>query len=147
MQNKGIGNFLKNLRLQKGVSLGEVEEKTGISRSYICKIEKAVRENPSLYTLTKLSDYYGVDLNTIEEIYYNGTKQSGEQVQNLDMLILNANYNFANIEASLELRVLIRKLVLKLEEYATKSLVKRNDEIVLLEVIDEIRVKMLEETA
>jgi len=147
MDNNGVGAFLKGLRLEKGVSLAEVEEETGISRSYICKLEKMVRENPSLYTLSKLTNYYGIDLNTIEEIYYKGAKQNSIQVQNLDMLILNANYNFVGIEASIELRVLIRNLILRLEEYSTKSSVTRSDEIVLLQAIDEIRNKMLEETA
>ena len=44
---------LKQIRLSKGMSLGEVAEQTGVSKSMLAQIEKGTA-NPSLGVLGKL---------------------------------------------------------------------------------------------
>lgn len=58
MNNFGI--YLKNLRIQRGLSLKNVEEKLGISASYIHRLESGNRTNPSAQVIKMLSEFYKV---------------------------------------------------------------------------------------
>jgi len=50
-----IGKRIKILRLERGMTQGDVEEATGISRSHISKIESGKVANPGLDTLEKIA--------------------------------------------------------------------------------------------
>lgn len=56
-----IGSILKDLRLEKGVTLEEVAQSIGSTRSLLSKYERGVSE-PGLRQLKKLADYYDVTL-------------------------------------------------------------------------------------
>ncbi|MFD1020290.1 helix-turn-helix domain-containing protein [Thalassobacillus hwangdonensis] len=60
-----IGRRLKELRLDKGISLSELSRRSGVSKSYISNIERGVQKNPSLIVLRKLSKTLDV---TIEQL-------------------------------------------------------------------------------
>lgn len=64
MINK-LGVFLKEKRLEKQLSLKDVELEAGITASYLSRIEQGSRSNPSLIIIKKLSDFYGVEEKTI----------------------------------------------------------------------------------
>lgn len=58
-----FGEFLKELRQRKGVSLKRVEEDTGISNAYISQLETGTRQRlPGPERLKTLADYYNVSL-------------------------------------------------------------------------------------
>ncbi|MBD2798676.1 helix-turn-helix transcriptional regulator, partial [Xenorhabdus sp. 18] len=46
-----IGERIKRLRLQKGISLTELAEKAGVAKSYISSIERNLQKNPSIQFL------------------------------------------------------------------------------------------------
>ena len=50
-----IGKRIKILRLDRGLTQGDIEEATGVSRSHISKIESGKVTNPGLDTLEKIS--------------------------------------------------------------------------------------------
>ncbi|HSW57343.1 MAG TPA: helix-turn-helix domain-containing protein [Dehalococcoidales bacterium] len=55
-----IGAYLKSLRDIKGISLREVERKTGVSNAVLSQIESGQVKRPSPGTLFKLAGIYGV---------------------------------------------------------------------------------------
>ena len=58
-----LGEFLRELRTRKGVSLMEVEKDTGISNAYLSQLETGTRKKlPSPERLRILSDYYNVSV-------------------------------------------------------------------------------------
>jgi len=58
-----LGNFLKELRTRKGVSLKNVEEATGISNAYLSQLETGARRRiPTSKRLNALADYYNVSI-------------------------------------------------------------------------------------
>ena len=59
------GNGLTGLRLSRRMSLTDVQEKTGVARSHIWKLE-AGTSDPTMGTAKKLADAYGV---TLDELY------------------------------------------------------------------------------
>lgn len=59
--NYKLGEFLKEQRRNKGLSLKEVEEEIEISASYLNRLEKGNRQNPSIFVLERLSKFYGLE--------------------------------------------------------------------------------------
>lgn len=63
-----LGEFLKQLRERKGVSLKKVEEATGISNAYLSQLETGFRRRlPTSERLKALADYYNVSINQLLE--------------------------------------------------------------------------------
>ncbi len=56
-----IGEKIKELRLEKGITQAELAEAIGIDKSTIAKYETDDRE-PKVYILCKIADYFGVTL-------------------------------------------------------------------------------------
>ena len=60
-------NNIKKYRQQKGLTLKELAEKTGVSAGYLCHLEKGNRNNPS----TEVMENIAIILNkTIPEIFF-----------------------------------------------------------------------------
>ena len=63
-----LGDFLKELRERKGVSLKKVEDETGISNAYLSQLETGVRQRlPNPDRLKALADYNNVSLQQLLE--------------------------------------------------------------------------------
>jgi len=65
-----IGETIRNYRLQKGMSQGDIEKRTGLLRCYISRVENG-HTVPSLETLEKFSNAFDVPL---YQIFYDGEK-------------------------------------------------------------------------
>ncbi|MBN6186976.1 helix-turn-helix domain-containing protein [Aneurinibacillus sp. BA2021] len=50
-----IGRRLRQLRMEKGLSLSELAERAGVAKSYISSIERDIQKNPSIQFLEKVS--------------------------------------------------------------------------------------------
>lgn len=62
-----LGTFIKQIRIEKGISQEEVAVKAGLARSYISKLEDNKHKNPSAMVLVKLSNGLGVSYESILE--------------------------------------------------------------------------------
>lgn len=60
-----IGERIKRLRLQKGISLTELAEKAGVAKSYISSIERNLQKNPSIQFLEKISNVLNVPVDVL----------------------------------------------------------------------------------
>ncbi|WP_369900542.1 helix-turn-helix domain-containing protein [Bacillus manliponensis] len=60
-----IGERIKRLRLQKGISLTELAEKAGVAKSYISSIERNLQQNPSIQFLTKIATVLHVSVDVL----------------------------------------------------------------------------------
>ncbi len=56
-----FGKILLGLRKETGVSQKEVADNCGLERAYISRLERGLSE-PSITTLFKLSDYFGIQI-------------------------------------------------------------------------------------
>lgn len=50
-----IGERIKRLRQQRGISLTELSERAGVAKSYISSIERNLQYNPSIQFLEKIA--------------------------------------------------------------------------------------------
>lgn len=76
-----LGENIKNLRMLKELTIRDLEEMTGISKSYISDLENGRRVNPSQETLKKLAEILDI---TVSELYSNNeeTKQEIKIISN-----------------------------------------------------------------
>ncbi|EKN69249.1 transcriptional regulator SinR [Neobacillus bataviensis LMG 21833] len=60
-----LGTQIQNLRRGKRLTLTQLAEKTGISKSYLSHIERDIQKNPSIDILMKLSLALDVNIQTL----------------------------------------------------------------------------------
>ncbi|MBZ9689386.1 helix-turn-helix domain-containing protein [Clostridium estertheticum] len=143
MQSKeNLGPFIKRLREQRGVSLAEIQDKTGLSASYINRLENKTRQNPTLDSISRLVKYFEIPFSSMEEFCDCGNSLEGE-VKNLDFILLNQSYMFANLEADLDFKMILRDLIKELENYSTKASISRQDEAKIIDIAVKVREKLL----
>jgi XRE family transcriptional regulator, master regulator for biofilm formation len=63
-----IGNNISAIRKQRGLTLSELSERTGISKSYLSNIERNLKQNPSIHVMEKIASVLKVDLKTLLKI-------------------------------------------------------------------------------
>ncbi|WP_203332622.1 helix-turn-helix domain-containing protein [Planococcus beigongshangi] len=51
-----FGEYIKKIRTEKGLSMRELERRSGISQSYISQLEKGSQQNPKTDTIQKLAN-------------------------------------------------------------------------------------------
>jgi len=62
MTKESIGEKLKRLRIDKGVTLQEAADAVGYSPSYIHRLENNHRKNPGIRIVAELADFYNVSI-------------------------------------------------------------------------------------
>ncbi|WP_282937445.1 helix-turn-helix transcriptional regulator [Paenibacillus sp. RC67] len=63
-----IGNNISSIRKQRGFTLSELSERTGISKSYLSNIERNLKQNPSIHVMEKIASVLKVDLKMLLKI-------------------------------------------------------------------------------
>jgi transcriptional regulator with XRE-family HTH domain len=65
--NPGLGAKVKELRESRGWTQGELAERAGLSRSYLCTLEGGKVGNPSGSVMTGLATALGVDIEVLNK--------------------------------------------------------------------------------
>ncbi|MFB5190795.1 helix-turn-helix domain-containing protein [Alicyclobacillus fastidiosus] len=60
-----IGERLKALRKEKGLSLSELADRAGVAKSYLSAIERELQSNPSIQVLDKIAAVLGVSVQAL----------------------------------------------------------------------------------
>src|SRR3974390_2091146 len=76
-----IGETIRNYRLQKGMSQGDIEKRTGLLRCYLSRVENG-HTVPSLDTLAKIAGAMELPLSQ----FFSDSGHSGNGSQNLPQL-------------------------------------------------------------
>lgn len=61
------GRSIRDLRKSKGMSLNELAQISGVSKSYISYIERGLQKNPSIIVLKKISEALNIEFITLLE--------------------------------------------------------------------------------
>ncbi len=75
-----IGDYIKNLRQKKGLSLTELAEKAGVSKSYLSTIERNLQQNPSIQFLDKVSQVLGTSVESLIQQGSNKKTNTNDEV-------------------------------------------------------------------
>lgn len=60
-----IGQKIRQLRQERGLSLTVLAARAGIAKSYLSNIERQVQSNPSMLFLEKISRVFGIEVETL----------------------------------------------------------------------------------
>lgn len=93
--NPNFGNLVKHLRSKRGMSLRQMTEATGISESYINRIENSVRICPSYPVIEKLATVLGVAPNLLLEVSSNNQ----ESVVLLEELLYTNDFTLDGVKS------------------------------------------------
>ncbi len=66
MKNQ-FGEFLRNLRTSRGMTLRDVEERAKVSNAYLSQVERGERGTPNLKVLKRLAEAYGISASKLVE--------------------------------------------------------------------------------
>jgi transcriptional regulator with XRE-family HTH domain len=93
-QVKGdFGTWLKSARKEKGYSLKELESRSGVTASYIHRIEKGARKTPSIPITEKLAVALGVPPKDLLAMLGHDVGDSSNEVPGLSELISLSQFN------------------------------------------------------
>jgi transcriptional regulator with XRE-family HTH domain len=81
-EQMNIGETIRNFRLQKGMSQGDIEKRTGLLRCYLSRVENG-HTVPSLDTLAKIASSLEVPLG---QFFAENPSESGANGKNLPQL-------------------------------------------------------------
>lgn len=65
------GKKIKKIRISKGISLSELAEQSGISKSYLSSIERNLKQNPSIQVIGRIAAVLEIDINQIIDFQSN----------------------------------------------------------------------------
>jgi len=108
---KQFGAYLKKLRLDRNLSLRDVEKLTKISNPYISQIERGERGIPNFSIIKRLAETYGV---TATEIFRNAEKEADIPAPNINFI--SRNYEKLSEDKKTALKHFLRHLVKQEEE-------------------------------
>lgn len=78
-----LGSVLRAARLEKGLSLRQVESDTGISNGYLSQLETGRAVQPSPHVLRKLADLYGISYGSLMKVTGYSDGQDGGEIRDL----------------------------------------------------------------
>lgn len=90
MENENrLGAYLKEVRNNMGLSLRDVGSQTGISASYINRVEKGERKQISTIMLQKFSDFYKIP---VLELYKIAGINTEVQTSSIELMAIETEY-------------------------------------------------------
>lgn len=110
--SKNFGSIIKFSRENKNLSLKELEDKTGISASYINRLENGERQAPSVPIASELADALELDLAMLLDVCNNKSK-SDDLISIAELLLMN-DFKINGVNIGKEAKELIVSLIEKI---------------------------------
>ncbi len=139
---KNFGELIKFLRISRGLSLYDLEKEVEISPAYISRLERGSRRNPTMEIIGRLSKFFDIPLNVIEELFPESFQvASATDIDTLDKLIFKSDFMFLGVRANIDVKLALQGVIGSLEEYIVGNKLRIN-EMIVLQKIDELREKV-----
>lgn len=133
----GFAQYISRLRKEKHFSLKEVEALTGISQSYINRMEKGERKAPSYPILEKLAKAYGVGISELLKVAGIGVDQTN--VQGFAQLIYSNNFSVNGKLTSAKQKEVIVELIHAMDAMKWDDESKHIDTINMINIINQFK--------
>lgn len=106
-----FGIWLKQLRVSKGLSLKGLEEKCGVTASYIHRLETGARKTPTIPVVEKLAEALGVNTREFLEKLNITEQYKSNKVESLEALLALNSFTIQGKEATRSQKESIIKLI------------------------------------
>jgi len=107
-----FAQIIRLRREQKGYSLRELKEMTGISESYLSRLEKNERKSPTYPIMQKIARV--LDFNIAELLELSNQNEIDDDVDEIKDVIVKSNFCINNIIATTQIKDSIIKLFEKI---------------------------------
>ena len=93
-----LGKRLRNIRLQKGMTLDELAEKSGVSSTLIAKIERAEKKG-SIESLVAISNALEISIEDLlkDSLLYTHGEEWSVHIENFSYLLLDCSDEDSNV--------------------------------------------------
>lgn len=132
--SKDFGEKLKQLRTSKDMSLREVEEKTGISAGYVCRLESGEKRAPTIPIICKLAQVYNLKSSELFSMAVN-TVERNERIMDIGTFLLT--YDVLYLDRILTVHV--KNILIDIINDILLNEWNRGLERQILEMIDDIK--------
>jgi len=121
---ENFGEYLKRLRQEQRLSLRDVEEKAGVSNSYIALIEKGLRKPPGADVLKRLAAVYNVPVrDLLKAAGYLDEEKPGisdmEEVEMAFQFVMNDPRYRSGTRLKGELSLEVKRFIVEMYEKST----------------------------
>lgn len=129
----GFGSIIKNRREELGLSLKKIEEETGISPSYINRIEKGQRKAPSYRIIEQLAKALDLPVNKLMQV---AEVPVQDEVSSIEELLLTSQFTVNGKRASKQSKEKMVEFIKRLNEASWESDKKYEEAIKLMGYFD-----------
>ncbi len=103
-----FGNYIRFTRKRKGLSLSEVSQASGISISYLNRMENGKRKAPSIPILKQLSNALEI---TIMDLMQRSLETNEPKIKDIREVLLDSNYTIHGKEVPEKVRLIISEII------------------------------------
>lgn len=135
--NPNFGALILHLRKKEGYSLQELGDMTGISPSYIHRMEKGERKAPSFKVIEKLADALKVEKSVLLEVA--NLEEESDEVMSLDELLYTHNFTVSGKTISKKQKQLFVKILTKIADCEWSPQTKHLDSLEIVDLINEFK--------
>lgn len=141
--DKNLGVYIHSLRIKRKLSLQDVENLTGVSASYIYRIEKSERKAPSFPIIEKLAQAFDVPIEELLELTTTVPKSSNNK-RSLETILLLEELTVNGQLLSSEEKGLIVRLLVLIDKVDCTSEKRGSYSIELFDVIERFQISRLD---
>lgn len=95
-----FGSMIRYLREKRGYTLKEMEDLTGVSASYIHRIEKGERKAPTIKVIEKFAEALDCDFYELLSLANSSKKSKGKELPSVEQLILSNDFSVNGYKAT-----------------------------------------------
>jgi len=133
--SENFGSLIKHLREGKGYSLKDMEQLTGISSSYINRIENSQRKAPSYKMIEKLATALGQEVSDLLNV---ANAEQPEELTNVEELLVASTFMINDVRATKDSKELLVAIIEKINK-STWGEDKYKDGMELMDAIERYR--------
>lgn len=138
-----FGLYLKNLRESKGLSLADVQSWTGISTSYLNRIEHGERRAPSLPIIYQLSKFYDIPVEEMIKIALNLEKDESEEEITFETLIFSKDFKINDRIINQQIKSKIISLINYIDGMEWDGRMKTSQILEVINKIEELKKELV----
>lgn len=134
--SSNFGSLLRFYREGRNLSLKDVEELTGVSAGYVCRLEKGERKAPSLPILKLLASALQVNLSELIEV---SNIIENEDVNSISKLLVISNFTVSGKVIEKGKKELLISIINKIIDVPFEKDTKMRDSFEIIELIEEFK--------
>lgn len=134
-----FGLYLKNLRESRGLSLADVQEWTGISTSYLNRMEHGERRAPTLPIIYQLSKFYRIPVQEMIKVALNIDTDGFESETSFETLIFSTDFVLNNKRVNQEAKSKLVELINFIDNIPYEGKIEIQQMLEIISIVEDLK--------